>query len=88
MGMFLQGSEVSNDGDGFSLPVRQVWQLSSFQHYHVPQVLYDTKVRIWSSSRLVAQGSIGGFTDGIHAGEVAVKYDTQVMQFGRCGNLY
>ncbi|KAK8395993.1 hypothetical protein O3P69_005223 [Scylla paramamosain] len=47
------------------------------------EVLYDTKVRIWSSSRLVAQGSIGGFTDGIHAGEVAVKYDTQILM-----NLY
>ncbi|XP_071552262.1 N-acetylneuraminate (7)9-O-acetyltransferase [Panulirus ornatus] len=47
------------------------------------EVLYDTNVHIWSSSRLVAQGSIGGFTDGIHAGDVAVKYDTQILM-----NLY
>ncbi|XP_069937480.1 N-acetylneuraminate (7)9-O-acetyltransferase-like, partial [Cherax quadricarinatus] len=47
------------------------------------EVLYNTKVHIWSSSRLVAQGSIGGFSDGIHAGEVAIKYDTQILM-----NLY
>ncbi|XP_045612302.2 N-acetylneuraminate (7)9-O-acetyltransferase [Procambarus clarkii] len=47
------------------------------------EVLYNTKVRIWSSSRLVAQGSIGGFSDGIHAGEVTIKYDTQILM-----NLY
>ncbi|CAL4067516.1 unnamed protein product, partial [Meganyctiphanes norvegica] len=47
------------------------------------EVLYGTAVRIWSSSRLVAQGSITGFADGIHAGPTAVKYDSQVYLHGR-----
>ncbi|XP_064107706.1 N-acetylneuraminate 9-O-acetyltransferase-like isoform X1 [Macrobrachium nipponense] len=43
------------------------------------EVLYGTNVQLWSSSRLVAQGSVAGFTDGLHAGDVAVKYDTQIL---------
>lgn len=42
------------------------------------QVLSDTQVRLWWSSRLVAQGSLGTSSDGLHASHVAVKYDTQV----------
>lgn len=33
---------------------------------------------LWSSSRLIAQGSLIGFVDGIHAGSITVNYDTQV----------
>nr|XP_027211250.1 N-acetylneuraminate 9-O-acetyltransferase-like [Penaeus vannamei] len=47
------------------------------------EVLYGTNVRLWSSSRLVAQGSISDSSDGLHAGVLAVKYDTQILM-----NLY
>lgn len=45
------------------------------------QILSDTRVRLWWSSRLVAQGSLGTSSDGLHASHVAVKYDTQVSMF-------
>ncbi|KAK4300437.1 hypothetical protein Pmani_027363 [Petrolisthes manimaculis] len=47
------------------------------------EVLSDTRVKLWWSSRLVAQGSLGTSSDGIHASHVAVKYDTQILM-----NLY
>lgn len=52
------------------------------------QILSDTQVKLWWSSRLVAQGSLGTSSDGLHASHVAVKYDTQVSMFWEKLHLY
>ncbi|RXG68567.1 CAS1 domain-containing protein 1 [Armadillidium vulgare] len=43
------------------------------------EILRGSKVLLWSSSRLIAQGSLIGFVDGIHAGSITVNYDTQIL---------
>ncbi|KAG1682096.1 N-acetylneuraminate 9-O-acetyltransferase [Nymphon striatum] len=41
--------------------------------------LHYSKVLMWSSSRLVAQGFNDDWEDGLHAGKVALKYDVQML---------
>lgn len=38
-----------------------------------------SSVHIWSSSRLVAQGFLDDMADGIHTGELAMDWDSQIL---------
>ncbi|XP_047110561.1 N-acetylneuraminate 9-O-acetyltransferase isoform X1 [Schistocerca piceifrons] len=43
------------------------------------QILLHSRALLWSSTKLVAQGSPDETTDGIHLGPTALKYDTQML---------
>ncbi|KAK3593520.1 hypothetical protein CHS0354_037045 [Potamilus streckersoni] len=49
-------------------------------------VLSDTKVKIWSSSRLVAQGMKKDIVDGIHLSKAPLQLDVQMLLNMYCNN--
>ncbi|KAF2361372.1 Cas1p 10 TM acyl transferase domain [Trinorchestia longiramus] len=50
------------------------------------QVLSPSRVQVWSSARLIAQGSLSDFADGMHAGRTTVTSYIQILLNLYCNN--
>ncbi|KAA0193401.1 hypothetical protein HAZT_HAZT003199 [Hyalella azteca] len=50
------------------------------------QVLSPSRVHVWSSARLIAQGSLSDFADGMHAGRTTVTSYIQILLNLYCNN--